>query len=96
MKAAEMKLEQPDDRRDGRRRRARDRLLDAAAQPEARRSERSSARRSTQVEASLAQHQAEVAAAEEARKQFPVDYQQLVVLGKAVPATTKPPRCWSS
>lgn len=38
-----------------------------------------------QVEASLAQHQAEVAEAEEARKQFPADYQQLVVLGKAVP-----------
>lgn len=40
----------------------------------------------TQVEASLAQHQAEIATAEEARKRFPVDYQKLVVLGKAVPA----------
>lgn len=39
-----------------------------------------------QVEASLAQHESEVATAEEARKQFPVDYQKLVVLGKAVPA----------
>src|SRR5258707_9192095 len=39
-----------------------------------------------QVESSLAQHEAEVVAAEEARKQFPVDYQKLVVLGKAVPA----------
>lgn len=39
-----------------------------------------------QIEASLAQHESEVATAEEARKQFPVDYQKLVVLGKAVPA----------
>jgi Tfp pilus assembly protein PilO len=38
------------------------------------------------VESSLAQHQAEIDTAEEARKQFPVDYQKLVVLGKAVPA----------
>jgi hypothetical protein len=38
-----------------------------------------------QVEASLAQHRAEVAEGEEAREQFPVDYQRLVVLGKAVP-----------
>jgi Tfp pilus assembly protein PilO len=38
-----------------------------------------------QVEASLSQHRAEVSAAEEARKGFPVDYQKLVVLGKAVP-----------
>lgn len=37
------------------------------------------------VEASLAGHQAEVAEAEAARKRFPVDYQKLVVLGKAVP-----------
>src|SRR4051794_26151733 len=40
-----------------------------------------------QVESSLAQHQSEVTVAEEARKQFPVDYQKLVVLGKAVPAS---------
>ncbi len=39
-----------------------------------------------QVETSLAQHESEIATAEEARKQFPVDYQKLVVLGKAVPA----------
>jgi Tfp pilus assembly protein PilO len=38
------------------------------------------------LEASLAQHQAEVAAALEARKGFPEEYQQLVVLGKAVPS----------
>jgi Tfp pilus assembly protein PilO len=38
------------------------------------------------LEASLAQHQAEVAAALEARKSFPEEYQQLVVLGKAVPS----------
>jgi Tfp pilus assembly protein PilO len=38
------------------------------------------------LEASLAQHQAEVDAALEARKGFPEDYQQLVVLGKAVPS----------
>ena len=38
-----------------------------------------------QVKGSLAQHQAEIAAAEEARKDFPAEYQHLVVLGKAVP-----------
>ncbi len=38
-----------------------------------------------QLESSLAQHRAEAAAAEEARKNFPVDYQRLVVMGKAVP-----------
>lgn len=38
-----------------------------------------------QVEASLAAHRAEVSEAEAARDQFPVDYQKLVVLGKAVP-----------
>jgi Tfp pilus assembly protein PilO len=38
------------------------------------------------VESSLVQHRAEIAAAEEAREQFPADYQRLVVLGKAVPA----------
>lgn len=37
------------------------------------------------LEASLAEHEAEVAEAEEAREEFPVAYQQLVVLGKAVP-----------
>ena len=39
-----------------------------------------------QLEGSLAQHESEVATAEEAREEFPVDYQHLVVLGKAVPA----------
>jgi Tfp pilus assembly protein PilO len=38
-----------------------------------------------QLKSSLAQHEAEVAEGEEAREQFPVEYQQLVVLGKAVP-----------
>lgn len=37
------------------------------------------------VEASLAQHQAEVAEAEEARDEFATNYRELVVLGKAVP-----------
>lgn len=37
------------------------------------------------LEASLAQHQAEVATAELARESFPADYRKLVVLGKAVP-----------
>jgi Tfp pilus assembly protein PilO len=35
--------------------------------------------------AALSQHRAEVARALEAREEFPVNYQQLVVLGKAVP-----------
>jgi Tfp pilus assembly protein PilO len=38
-----------------------------------------------QVKGSLAQHRAEIAAAEEAREDFPAEYQRLVVLGKAVP-----------
>lgn len=38
-----------------------------------------------EAKASLTQHRAEVAQALEAREQFPVNYQQLVVLGKAVP-----------
>jgi Tfp pilus assembly protein PilO len=37
------------------------------------------------AKASLAQHEAEAAEGEEAREKFPVAYQQLVVLGKAVP-----------
>lgn len=37
------------------------------------------------LEASLAQHNAEIAAAETARADFPRDYQRLVVVGKAVP-----------
>jgi Tfp pilus assembly protein PilO len=38
-----------------------------------------------QAKTSLAQHEAEIAEAEAARKEFPVDYQRLVVVGKAVP-----------
>lgn len=38
-----------------------------------------------QVKGSLAQHRAEITTAEEARKEFPTEYQRLVVLGKAVP-----------
>jgi Tfp pilus assembly protein PilO len=38
-----------------------------------------------QTKASLAQHRSEIAAAEEAKQDFPVQYQRLVVLGKAVP-----------
>lgn len=44
-----------------------------------------------QVEFSLAQHEAEVAEAEEARREFPRDYQKLVVLGKAVPGDNDTP-----
>lgn len=39
-----------------------------------------------QLEGSLTQHEAEIATAEEARSEFPTDYQHLVVLGKAVPS----------
>lgn len=39
----------------------------------------------TALEASLAQHEAEVVEAEAARKEFPREYRRLVVLGKAVP-----------
>ncbi|MGC1850890.1 MAG: hypothetical protein WA687_00460 [Solirubrobacterales bacterium] len=38
-----------------------------------------------QLKSSLAQHEAEIVTAEQARESFPVEYQQLVVLGKAVP-----------
>ena len=38
------------------------------------------------LESTLSQHEAEIAASEEARREFPVDYQHLVVLGKAVPS----------
>jgi Tfp pilus assembly protein PilO len=38
-----------------------------------------------QLKTSLAQHESEIAEAEAARKEFPVDYQHLVVVGKAVP-----------
>lgn len=43
------------------------------------------AKQATQVQESLALHQAEVAQALQARREFPVNYQQLVVLGTAVP-----------
>jgi Tfp pilus assembly protein PilO len=43
------------------------------------------------LESSLAQHQSEIATAEEARREFPVDYQRLVVLGKAVPPNDETP-----
>jgi Tfp pilus assembly protein PilO len=43
------------------------------------------------LEGSLAQHQSEIAASEEARREFPVDYQHLVVLGKAVPPSDETP-----
>lgn len=43
------------------------------------------------LEGSLAQHESEIAAAKEAREEFPVDYQRLVVLGKAVPADDETP-----
>jgi Tfp pilus assembly protein PilO len=48
-------------------------------------------KRIERAETSLAQHRAEVATAEAARKQFPVDYQRLVVLGKAVPGDDETP-----
>jgi len=41
------------------------------------------------LEASLSQHQAEVETAEAARREFPTNYGQLVVLGKAVPADSE-------
>lgn len=44
-----------------------------------------------QLESSLAADEAEVATAKEARGEFPVDYQRLVVLGKAVPADDETP-----
>jgi Tfp pilus assembly protein PilO len=44
-----------------------------------------------QAKSSLASHQAEVAQGLEARAQFPDEYEQLVVLGKAVPAGDETP-----
>src|SRR5689334_1868096 len=38
------------------------------------------------LESSLAQHEAEVTAGEEAREEFSADYHHMVVLGKAVPS----------
>jgi Tfp pilus assembly protein PilO len=49
------------------------------------------AKEASQVQQSLAQHQVEVSQALEARRNFPVDYQQLVVLGKAVPGDDDTP-----
>jgi Tfp pilus assembly protein PilO len=43
------------------------------------------------LETSLAQHESEITAAKEARKDFPIEYQRLVVLGKAVPADDETP-----
>jgi len=45
----------------------------------------------SQAKESLAQHQSEVALAEQAKQEFPVAYQQLVVLGKAVPGDDDTP-----
>lgn len=45
----------------------------------------------SQASESLAQHRSEVAIAEQARREFPVAYQQLVVLGKAVPGDDDTP-----
>jgi Tfp pilus assembly protein PilO len=45
----------------------------------------------TQLEGSLAQHESEVATAKEAREEFPVNYQHLVVLGSAVPSDDETP-----
>lgn len=44
-----------------------------------------------QVQASLAQHEAEAANALAAKREFPTNYSQLVVLGKAVPADSETP-----
>jgi Tfp pilus assembly protein PilO len=43
------------------------------------------------LEDSLAQHRSEIVASEAARHEFPVDYQRLVVLGKAVPPSDETP-----
>jgi Tfp pilus assembly protein PilO len=45
----------------------------------------------SQARESLAQHRAEVAIAVQARREFAVDYEQLVVLGKAVPGDDDTP-----
>lgn len=44
-----------------------------------------------QAKSSLASHQAEITQGLEARAQFPAEYEQLVVLGKAVPAGDETP-----
>ena len=89
-KADEMKVEinrrTRTDRRDPGRRRARGRLLDAPAQPEARGSGRT--RTPGRKAAGLARPapQAKRRRRRSRAQDFPDDYQQLVVLGKAVPA----------
>jgi Tfp pilus assembly protein PilO len=45
----------------------------------------------SQAKQSLAQHHSEVTLAEQAKQEFPVAYQQLVVLGKAVPGDDDTP-----
>jgi Tfp pilus assembly protein PilO len=45
----------------------------------------------SQTRESLSQHRGEVTIAVQARREFPVDYQQLVVLGKAVPGDDDTP-----
>jgi len=45
----------------------------------------------SQARESLARHRGEVAIALQARREFPVDYQELVVLGKAVPGDDDTP-----
>ncbi|MGE5282601.1 MAG: hypothetical protein ACM3N0_09845 [Chloroflexota bacterium] len=45
----------------------------------------------SQARQSLAQHRSEVAIAVQARREFPVAYQELVVLGKAVPGSDETP-----
>src|SRR5262245_50077350 len=45
----------------------------------------------SQARESLSQHSSEVAIAEQARREFPVAYHQLVVLGKAVPGDDDTP-----
>ena len=63
-----------------------DRLLDAAAEPEARRSRASSTAQSSSSKHRSPSTNPKLQPAEAARaKSFPTDYQQLVVLGKAVP-----------
>jgi Tfp pilus assembly protein PilO len=45
----------------------------------------------SQLKASLAQYESEVASSLAARREFPTNYSQLVVLGKAVPADSETP-----
>lgn len=45
----------------------------------------------SQLQVSLSEAQSQVSAAESARREFPADYHQLVVLGQAVPASDETP-----